>query len=102
MKKGDGKPEGLQIRSFKGPGRQEHKDLMFIWRTRGKLQGKRHMVAGKFWEEFRILSVSGYPKEILRSKTKSTVTEKMRQENEIHRKRNHTITGVVSINNKCK
>lgn len=38
------------------------------------MQGKGHMVAGKFWEEFRILSVSGYPEEILRSK--STVTEK--------------------------
>lgn len=66
------------------------------------MQGKRHMGAGKFWEEFRILSVSGYPKEILRSKTKSTVTEKIRQENEKHRKRNHTITGAISINNKCK
>lgn len=64
------------------------------------MQGKGHMVAGKFWEEFRILSVSGYPEEILRSK--STVTEKIRQENEIHRKRNHAITGVVSSNNKCK
>lgn len=95
MKKGDGKPEGLQIRSFKDLETGTPRSKGHLENKRKTMQGKRHMVAGKFWEEFRILSVSGYPKEILRSKTKSTVTEKIRQENEIHRKRNHTITGVV-------